>query len=98
MIASAKCYTAFACFVLTLGSATDGMGQAHPPQILELYRDYLKSDAVPANRKLERRAEDLCRTLGFTHPYLAIESVTGPAEMWYLNGFDSEAEVEKLRW
>ena len=73
------------------------MAQARPPQILEVSRDYLKPDAVTANRKLERRAEDLCRTLGFTHNYLTIESVTGPAEMWYLNGFDSEAEVEKLR-
>ena len=73
------------------------MAQARTPQILEVSRDYLKPDAVAANRKLERRAEDLCRTLGFTHPYLTIESVSGPAEMWYLNGFDSEAEVEKLR-
>ena len=73
------------------------MAQARPPQILEVSRDYLKPDAVAANRKLERRAEDLCRTHGFTHPYLTIESVSGPAEMWYLNGFDSEAEVEKLR-
>jgi hypothetical protein len=73
------------------------MAQARPPQILEISRDYLKPDSVAANRKLERRAEDLCRTLGFTHPYLTIESVSGPAEMWYLNGFDSEAEVEKLR-
>ena len=75
----------------------DSMAQARPPRILEVYRDYLKPDAVAANHKLERRAEDLCRTLGFTHPYLTIESVTGPAEMWYLNGFDSEAEVEKPR-
>jgi len=72
------------------------MAQARPPQILYIARDYLKADAVAANRKLERRAEDLCRTLGFTHPYLTIESVFGPAEMWYLNGFDSQAEVDKL--
>jgi len=72
------------------------MAQARPPQILYIARDYLKADAVASNRKLERRAEDLCRTLGFTHPYLTIESVSEPAEMWYLNGFDSQAEVDKL--
>src|SRR6202021_440701 len=97
MIAFAKCRILFACFALTLGSATASMAQTRPPQILEISRDYLKPDAIAANRKLERRAEYLCRTLGFTHPYLTIESVSGPAEMWYLNGFDSEAEVEKLR-
>jgi hypothetical protein len=97
MIASPKCVMLFCCFAVALGVVTDNMAQARPPQILEVSRDYLKPDAVAANRKLERRAEDLCRTLGFTHPYLTIESVSGPAEMWYLNGFDSEAEVEKLR-
>jgi hypothetical protein len=96
MIALAKCLILFACFALALGSATDSMAQARPPHILYISRDYLKADAVAANRKLERRAEDLCRTFGFTHPYLTIESVSGPAEMWYLNGFDSQAEVEKL--
>ena len=96
MIAFAKSLILFACFALTLGSATDSMVQARPPQILYISRDYLKADAVAANRKLERRAEHLCRTLDFTHPYLTIESVSGRAEMWYLNGFDSQAEVEKL--
>jgi len=80
-------------FAVALGVGT----QARTPQILGVSRDYLKPDAVAANRKLERRADDLCRTLGFTHPDLTIESVSGPAEMWYLNGFDSEAAVEKLR-
>lgn len=74
----------------------DSMAQPRPPQILYISRDYLKADAVAANRTLERRAEDLCRTLRFTHPYLTIESVSGPAEMWYLNGFASQADVEKL--
>ena len=84
------------CFAVVLGLVTDSMAQARPPQILYISRDYLKADAVAANRKLERRAEHLCRTLGFTHPYLTIESVSGLAEMWYLNGFDSQAEVDKL--
>jgi hypothetical protein len=92
----AGCVVPLSCLALALGVVVDSVAQARPPQILYLSRDYLKPDGVAANRKLERRAEDLCRTLGFTHPYLTIESVTGPAEMWYLNGFDSEAEVEKL--
>ena len=92
-----KCVMLLSCVAVALGVVTDSMAQARPLQILEVSRDYLKPDAIAANRKLERRAEDLCRTLGFTHPYLTIESVSGPAEMWYLNGFDSEAEVDKLR-
>jgi hypothetical protein len=75
----------------------ESMAQGRPPQLLEVYRDYLKPDGVAANRKLEKRAEHLCRILDFRHPYLTIESVSAPAEMWYFNGFESQAEVEKLR-
>jgi hypothetical protein len=95
MIATPKCVM-LPCFAVALGMVTDSMAQSRPPQILYISRDYLKAEAVAANRKLERRAEGFCRTLGFTHPYLTIESVSRPAEMWYLNGFDSQAEVEKL--
>jgi hypothetical protein len=97
MIASPNSVMLLSGFAVALGVVTDNVAQARPPKILEISRDYLKPDAVAANRKLERRAEDLCRTLGFTHPYMTIESVSGPAEMWYLNRFDSEAEVEELR-
>ena len=97
MIALGKHLILLACFALTLGSATVSMAQARPPQILEIYRDYLKPEAVAANRTLEKRAEQLCETLGFQHPYLTIESVSAPPEMWYFNGFESQAEVEKLR-
>ena len=92
-----KCLMLLFCFALTLGAAMESVAQDRPAQILEIYRDYLKPEAVPANRKLEKRAEHLCRTLGFRHPYLTIESVSAPAEMWYFNGFESQAEVEKLR-
>ena len=72
MIASPKCVILLSCFAVALGVGTDSMAQARTPQILEVSRDYLKPEAVAANRKLERRAEGLCRTLGFTHPYLTI--------------------------
>jgi len=83
--------------VLILGINLAARAQNRPPQIVEVYRDYLKPEGVAANRKLENRAEQLCRTLNFTHPYLTIESTFGPPEMWYFNGFESQAEVEKLR-
>lgn len=96
MFATQKRLIALSCLALKLGVTMDSMAQARPPKILYIARDYLKADAVPANRKLERRAEHLCRTLDFSHPYLTIESISGPSEMWYLNGFDSQAEVDKL--
>jgi hypothetical protein len=94
MSSKTKCLILLA---LMLGVNMASMAQARPPQILEIYRDYLKPEAVAANRRLENRAEHLCRTLDFRHSYLTIESVSGPKEMWYFNGFESQAEVEKLR-
>ena len=94
MNSKAKCLILLA---LLSGFSILGMCQARPPQILEIYRDYLKPEAVAANRRLENRAEHLCRTLDFRHSYLTIESVSGPNEMWYFNGFESQSEVEKLR-
>jgi hypothetical protein len=97
VIATPKCVMLLSCIAVALWGTADSMAQSRPPQILYISRDYLKADAVAANRKLERRAEGFCRTLGFTHPYLTIESVSAPAEMWYFNGFESQAEVERLR-
>ena len=90
VIASPHLVILLSCFAVALGVVTDSMAQGRPPQILEVSRDYLKPDAVAANRRLERRAEGLCRMLGFTHPCLTIESLSGAAEMWFFNGFDSE--------
>jgi hypothetical protein len=94
MNSTIKCFIPLA---LMLGVNMASMAQARPPQILEIYRDYLKPEAVAANRRLETRAEHLCRTLDFRHSYLTIESVSGPKEMWYFNGFESQGEVERLR-
>jgi hypothetical protein len=65
MIATPNCVMLLSCFAVALGVVTESMAQARPPQILEISRDYLKPDAVAENRKLERRAEHLCRVLGF---------------------------------
>jgi hypothetical protein len=93
-LSARSCIKFLGCLTLFFGFTMIVPAQDnHPPQILEIYRDYLKPDSVAENRKLERRAEHLCRTLGFSDPYLTIESVSGPAEMCYFNGFDTQAEV-----
>lgn len=34
--------------------------------------------------------------LGFPHAYLAIEPLTGPQEVWFLNAWESEAEQKQV--
>jgi hypothetical protein len=72
------------------------LAQTHPPQILEVSREYLKPGAVQAVHKIEVDAARICIRLNFPHRYLVIESLTGPKEFWYLNGFDSQAELDEL--
>lgn len=70
--------------------------QAHPPQILEVAREYLKTDAVQAVHKIEVDAAQICIRLKFPHRYLVLESLTGPKEFWYLNAFYSQAELDEV--
>jgi hypothetical protein len=72
------------------------ISQAQPPQILEVAREYLKPDAVPAIHKIEVDAAQICIRLKFPHRYLVLESLTGPKEFWYLNAFDSQAELDEV--
>ena len=38
----------------------------------------------------------LCAELRFPHPYLGIEPLTGPEEVWFLNGRESAAEQKQV--
>jgi hypothetical protein len=70
--------------------------QAHPPQILEVYREYLKPDVVQALHQIEADSAQICIRLKFPHRYLVLESLTGPKEFWYLNAFDSQVELDAV--
>jgi hypothetical protein len=82
--------------MLSLVLMASALSQAHPPQILEVAREYLKPGAVQAVHKIEVDAAQICIRLGFPHRYLVLESITGPKEFWYLNAFDSQAELDKV--
>ena len=70
--------------------------QAHPPQILEVYREYHKPGAVQAIHQIEVDAAQICIQLKFPHRYLVLESLTGAEEFWYFNAFDSQAELDEV--
>jgi hypothetical protein len=84
--------------ILSLGVVfmASAFSQARPPQILEVYREYLKPDVVQALHQIEVDAAQICIRLKFPHRYLVLESLTGPKEFWYLNAFDSQAEMDEV--
>jgi hypothetical protein len=72
------------------------LAQANSPPILEVYREYLHPDAVQALQTIEVDAAQICIRLKFPHRYLVLESLTGPKEFWYLNAFDSQADMDEV--
>jgi hypothetical protein len=72
------------------------MAQERPPTILQIYRDSLKPGREGAFKTVEEDAARICAELKFPHFHLAIESLSGPKEVWWLNAFDSEAEKQQV--
>jgi hypothetical protein len=82
--------------MLSLVLMASALSQPHPPQILEVYREYLKPDVVQALHRIEVDSAQICIRLKFPHRYLVLESLTGPKEFWYLNAFDSQADMDEV--
>jgi hypothetical protein len=72
------------------------MAQDSRGQILQIYRDLLKHGREGTYKVVEQDAARICARLGFPNPHLAIESLTGSKEVWWLNAFASEAERQRV--
>src|SRR5271170_5189038 len=69
---------------------------ATPPPILFIAREPLVAGGENAYREIEEETARLSSRLGCPHPYLAMESLTGPKEIWWFNGFDSPEEQRQV--
>ncbi len=58
--------------------------QPKPPRTLQIYRE------------IEGEIARDCIEPGFPHSYLALESLTGPKEVWFLNGWVSADEQKQV--
>jgi hypothetical protein len=65
-----------------------------PPQFLLIVRERLRPGSGEAYDKNELQIADACATLNCPHPYLALASVSGPKEVWWLNAFASQEQRE----
>lgn len=67
-----------------------------PPRILYISREFWKPCHETALNRIETEAARECIGLGVPHPYLGTESLTGPKEVWYINGFASTEELAQV--
>jgi hypothetical protein len=66
------------------------------PRFLYIYRDSLKSGVDSAYRAIEDRAAQICVDLECPNPYVALESLSGPHEAWWINAFAGEADTARV--
>lgn len=69
---------------------------AQTPQILQVYRDFLKPGSEASYAEMEAAVARICVEMKCPHPYLALESLTGPKEVWFLNGYSSQTEMDRV--
>jgi hypothetical protein len=64
------------------------------PSLLQIFREALKPGAEAAYDAVERDIARQCETLLGPHAYLGCESLTGPKQVWFFNGFRSREEYD----
>jgi hypothetical protein len=64
--------------------------------ILQVVREPLNTGAEAAYREIEDETARLCVALNCPHPHLALEPLTAPIEVWWLNEFASDADRHRV--
>jgi hypothetical protein len=77
-----------------LTSAAQQAQSAPPPPVLQIYRDPVKPSKMAEYSRIEGEAALACARAS-TWPYLAMQSMTGPQEVWFISGFESYAAMER---
>jgi hypothetical protein len=68
-----------------------------PPKVLQIYREEVKAGKAPAHVKVEKGFVAAMAKANWPTHYLAMTTVTGPSEAWFLTGYPSFAAWEKDR-
>jgi hypothetical protein len=71
-------------------------GFMHPPPILQVFREPLKPGTEAAYDAIERETALIAARLGCPNPYLGVEALTGPKEVWYFNGYASTVDRQRV--
>ena len=64
------------------------------PPILQIYREQIKPGKKALVAQIEQQAVRNQTELNSPLPYLTIASVSGPDELWHLNGYSSYADLD----
>ncbi|HKB13729.1 MAG TPA: hypothetical protein VKD69_23840 [Vicinamibacterales bacterium] len=68
------------------------MANAEPAKILQIVRERLKPGSEAAYAAIEEEIARASASLGCPHAYLGAQSVDGPPDVWWFNGYESSSE------
>ncbi len=85
------------CASALLVLSTTAVFAQHPaPRFLYIYRDSVKSGVDSAYRAIENDGAQICADLKCPNPYVALESLSGPHEVYWLNAFATPADTARV--
>jgi hypothetical protein len=87
----------FSVLVLTIIASIPLAAQDPPSPLIYIYREEIKPGKIAAYTRIEEAAARFCLQAKCPNPYVAISSMTGPSEVWWINGFDSIDTMDKVR-
>jgi hypothetical protein len=67
-----------------------------PPAILQIVREPLKAGHEAEFSAIEEERARISVGLGCPNPYLGTESLTGPKEAWWFNGYESAEHQQRV--
>ncbi len=88
------------CLVLScaaLAVAQSSTSMPGPPKVLQIYREEVKVGKGAAHEKFEAGFVQASQKANWPTHYLAVSSISGPSEAWFLTGYDSVTAWEKDR-
>lgn len=83
------------CLGLATASGLMAQEPPPPPKVIQIYREEVKPGKGAAHEKLEAQWPAAFAKANHESHYLAMTSLTGPPEVWFLTGYDSFAAWEK---
>jgi len=83
------------CLLVSAAARVTAQEPPPPPKILQIYREEVKPGKGPAHAKVEAGWPAAFAKANWPSHYLALTSLTGPSEAWFVSGWDSMAAWEK---
>ncbi len=77
-------------------SVVSRMAETSSLQILQVVREPVLAGQEAAYKAVEDEIARTCVELNCPHPHLALESLSGPREIWWFNAYASEADRERV--